>query len=179
MLRVFKASGEEVLAVQFAEFIEKLGLGGQPVRALDLKRHLHSLCGHPRFRQRLLLPNGQTLLDYVELTEPVDIQLILLPFTRAQGDHKLLFIRAVQENDVRTLERFLQSPQDPNVEYGRMTPLRLAAFRGAVGAVRLLLEAGANKDQADELGRTALSFARDLLSISREWKEGIPRVATF
>ena len=63
MLKVFKASGEEVLASQFADFVENMGAGEQPIRVLDLKRHLFSLCGQPRFRQRLLLPDGQILSD--------------------------------------------------------------------------------------------------------------------
>ena len=68
MLRVFKASGEEVLAMQFAEFVEQLGPGTEPIRALRLKHHLQGLCGQPRFRQRLLLLDGQILSDDAALT---------------------------------------------------------------------------------------------------------------
>ena len=61
MFRVFKASGEEVLAIQFAALKERICGGDQPIRVLDLKRHLQGLCGQPRFRQQLLLPDGQML----------------------------------------------------------------------------------------------------------------------
>ena len=71
MFRVFKASGEEVLAIQFAAIKERICGGDQPIRVLDLKRHLQGLCGQPRFRQRLLLPDGQMLPEDAVPRNPV------------------------------------------------------------------------------------------------------------
>ena len=86
MLRAFKPSGEEVLAIQFAKFVEVIDVPEQPVRALDLKRHLQGLCGQPRFKQRLLLADGQTLSDDDPLNGPLELQLILLPFITSSDD---------------------------------------------------------------------------------------------
>ena len=92
MLRVFRASGEEVLAIQFEELVGRMGIGEQPVRALDLKRYLHRLCELPRFRQRLLpFPDGQIISDDVTLKEPADVQLVLLLVTPSAGFSPLSF----------------------------------------------------------------------------------------
>ena len=90
MLRVFWASGEQALAIRFAEFVEMTGLGEQPIRAVDLKRHLRDVCGQPRFRQRLLLPDGKILSDDAVLHGPVDVQLILLSFNHYSQETGLL-----------------------------------------------------------------------------------------
>ena len=58
MLRVLKASGEEAFAVEFEEFV-RMVREQQPVTVLALKRHLQRLGVQPRFKQHLLLPDGQ------------------------------------------------------------------------------------------------------------------------
>ena len=156
MLRVFKASGEEVLALQLAAFGETIGAGEQATRIFDLKHYLQSVCGQPRFRQRLLLPDGQILPDDAVLDGPTDVQLILLPFCPSSRDQVERLCDAADENDLPTLEQLLQRPQDPNLEYYGSTPLQGAAFCGSVDAVRLLLEACADKDWASTTGRTPL-----------------------
>ena len=160
MLRVFKASGEEVLAIQFTEFVERYCVDEQPVLALGLKRHLQSLCGLPRFRQRLLLPDGQILSDDATLKGPVDVQLILLPFSESSGEQVQELCDAAQKNDVTSLEKLLQRPLDPNLEtLFRRVPLFIAASCGSSGAVRLLLEACADKDWANTRGITPIFMA--------------------
>ena len=52
MLRIQAVSGEELVALDLASFLEKQPAGMHPVRAL--KQHLHSICGVSRFRQRLV-----------------------------------------------------------------------------------------------------------------------------
>ena len=54
------ASGEEVLAMSRSELCAAAG-GDRPI--LALKQRLHSLCGQPRFKQRLLLADGTILAD--------------------------------------------------------------------------------------------------------------------
>ena len=88
MLRVFRASGEEALAVQFHELVEMLGAEGQPVAVLAVKRHLQRLCGQPRFKQRLLRADGQMLSDDELLEGPMDAQLILESF-RASSEKQI------------------------------------------------------------------------------------------
>ena len=159
MLRVFKASGEEVLAIGLAELVEMTGAGERPMRALDLKRHLQGFCGQPRFRQKLLLMDGQILSDDAVLNEPVDVQLVLLSFNPYPSDPVRRLCDAARKNDVSEVEQLLQRPQDPNLEFAGMSPLPFAAERGAADAVRLLLEASADMDWAGILRRTPLYVA--------------------
>ena len=77
MLKVFKASGEEALSMQFEDLLEMLGVEEQPVRIKAVKRYLQRVCGQPRFKQSLLLPDGQVLSDDDVLEGPVALQLIL------------------------------------------------------------------------------------------------------
>ena len=71
MLRVWRASGEELVATRFEDFTD--------VRSL--KRHLHGLCGVPRFRQRLVCAGGEILEDDVPLESPIDLQLLVGVFS--------------------------------------------------------------------------------------------------
>ena len=64
MLRAFKASGEEALAVAFTDFpAEEL-----PLRVLDIKRSLHGLV------DQLVRSDGQMLADDVVLHVCMDLQ---------------------------------------------------------------------------------------------------------
>ena len=160
MLRVYRASGEEVLAIQFTEFLHMTsGMSRQPVRAQDLKRHLQDLCGLPRFRQRLLRPEGQILPDDAVLNGPVDVQLVLLPFSPSSQEQIQELHSAAVKRDPSALEQLLQRPQDPNLEVGGRAPLLNAAECGSVCGVRLLLEAKADKDRTDAAGKAPLYLA--------------------
>ena len=120
MLRVFQASGEEVLKLDVDDLAEVAGVGEQPVRARDLKRYLQGLCGLPRFRQRLLLPDGQILLDDAVVDGPIDLQLILLPFSPSSEDQirELVLAAGLGNTDILVVEQLLHRPQDPNLEHG-------------------------------------------------------------
>ena len=158
MLRVFKASGEEVLAVEFADFASSTGVGERPVQALDLKRRLRSLCGYSRFRQRLVLPDGQILSDETSLDGAADFQLILLPFAETFQDQVHQLCVAASSNDMPTVEQLLQRPQDAN--WMELTsPLHEAAMNGHLAAVGLLLEACADTDAFDIWLRTPMTCA--------------------
>ena len=160
MLRVFRPSGEEVLAIQFVEFVERVGIGQQPIRALDLKRHLQGLCRQVRFRQRLLLPDGQILSDNATLDGPMDVQLILLSIAEGSEEQVRQLREAAVQNDMAALEQLLQSPLDPDFKIGcTTTPLFSAASHGRVEAVRVLLEARADKDSAADAGITPIFAA--------------------
>ena len=146
MLGVFKASGEEVLEVQFADLVDKIAAGKQHIRVLDLKRHLQSLYGEARFRQRLVLADGKLLSDDDVLSGPMDVQLILLPFSPTSNEQVQQLWKAAGDNDVAALEMLLQRPQDPSLKFARGAPLHHAAETGSVEAVSLLLQACADKD---------------------------------
>ena len=159
MLRVFKASGEEVLATQLEDFAEMIGLRNQPVQVMDLKRHLQGLCKRPRFQQRLLDPDGQILADDAVLSGPMDMQLVLLAFSPSSDDEVRRFYGAACMGDIPTIEELLNRPQDPNLISGHKAPLFSAVVCGCVDAVRLLLEACADKDWADSQGVTPMLAA--------------------
>ena len=132
------------------------------IRVWHLKRHLQSLCGHSRFRQRLVLPDGQILLDDAALDGPTDVQLVLVP-GRVPSDeqvHELIY--AVREGDISRVEQILQRPQNPNLGTVWQTPLMCACACGSVEIVCLLLEGNA------EVNRSALLFNETPLHVACE-----------
>ena len=154
---MFKASGEEALSIPYEEFVQMLVLGEQPVTALAVKRHLQGRCGQPRFRQRLLLPDGQILSDNADLGGPMDMQLILQPFIASSAEQIKQPQLATSENDILTMELPLQRPQDPDLESDGMPPaLHFASIFDRSEASCLLLEASADKDKTDNAGCTPL-----------------------
>ena len=135
---------------------------------LALKRRLEVLCGSPRFRQ-LLLHAGESLDDGVLLNRPMDVQLLLLPFSTASPAQVAELLAAAAQGRVSQVERILQRPQDPGLttaEDARM-PLAEAARSGHVEIAHLLLEAGADANKThllvpggpEKLRGTALSDA--------------------
>ena len=111
----------------------------------DLKLHLHKVCGHSRFRQRLLQENGQILPDEAILDAPCRLQLVLLGFAETSADHVEMLHEAVRFNDTRQIEDILQRPQDPDlVSWTGGAALHVAALIGNEVAALQLLEAGAN-----------------------------------
>ena len=150
-LRVWGASGEELAAVS----VEELG----DVRAL--KRHLTQTCQTPRFRQRLL-HDGAVLGDAAGLPKrPLDLQMVLVPFSRAYRKHRDELIDAAAQGRVLEVERILQRPQDadlPGSHEGKR-PLVEASSAGHVEVLELLLEARADPNLTGCDGRTALQLA--------------------
>ena len=139
MLRIWLSSGEQLAAVPVGEV--------RDVRSL--KQHLHSICGLPRFRQRLL-GEGRSLEDEFELECSLDLQLVLLQFdTSPDHAHQLAhqLQHAARHNFPSQVEELLSRPQDPDVT-GTMgeSALYAASERGHLQVVSLLLEAGASKN---------------------------------
>ena len=54
---------------------------------LALKRYLHTICGVPCFRQRLLNQDGHVLSDDTQITAPSSVHLVLLDFAEPSFDH--------------------------------------------------------------------------------------------
>ena len=161
MLRVFKASGEEVFVIGFEEFVAMAQESERPDTARALKCHVQRVSGHSRFKQRLLLLDGHMLSDEFVFREPTAVQLILQQF-EASSEQQIRQLRdAAHSNDVQAMEQLLQRPQDPDLEAGGL-PLALhcACRRGHVEAARLLLEANADKDRSfGYLGSTPMNCA--------------------
>ena len=135
MLRIWSVSGD-CLASYLAE---------EAGDVRTLKRKLQSWCGVPRFRQRLL-NNDVDLGDDAPLHSPMDLQLILLPFSEEHVDD---LATAVENNLVSKVEEVLRRAQNPDLsrQDAVETPLGIAAQRGHVEISRLLLEACADKDK--------------------------------
>ena len=104
MLRVFMASGEEALAMALADF----AMEEQPARVLAIKRHLHRLTGQPRFKQRLVLSDGEMLPDDAVLQNPMDLQLVLLPFEASSQRQIWELQQTARFNNIPAMERLLQ-----------------------------------------------------------------------
>ena len=156
MLRVFKASGEKALALAVTDVEE------QPVRVLAIKRHLHRLTGQPRFKQRLVLSDGQMPADDVVLEGPMDLQLILRPFEASSQEQIRRLLQTAADNHIPAIEQLLKRPQNPNLEDAHgWVALHAACRHGCTVAVRLLLEANADKDKATNGGATSLFIASE------------------
>ena len=164
MLRVLNPAGEVVLAIPFEELVGTLE--GPPARVRALKRYLQPVCGQLRFKQRLLLLNGDMLSDDVELKEPVDLQLILLPYAASSNAHVKQLEQAARMNDVPAMELLLQRPQHPDLmtrpsyeEARGIAALHRACQHGSIEAARLLLEATADVNMADGFESTPIFYA--------------------
>ena len=135
MLRVWRLSGEQLASVPTEELTD----------GKALKRHLQVQCGLSRFRQELL-HNGTVLNDETSLQSPLDLQLVLLPFSSTSQPQADKFAAAAASGHDLQVEQFLQQRQDPNVFDNALglSALYVAAMYGQVPVVRLLLEARAD-----------------------------------
>ena len=139
---------EEVLSIEFEKLLDMVRSNQQQVTVLAVKRHLQQVCGQTRFKQRLLLADGGILSDKTVLDGPMDAHLILLPFEASSHEHVGRLWRHARQNSISEMEQLLQRPQDPDLEIVHsQTPLHVASQLGRAEAVRLLLEAKADKDR--------------------------------
>ncbi|CAE7761000.1 warA [Symbiodinium sp. CCMP2456] len=104
LLRVWTASGKELVALPVEEI----------ATAKALKRRLQSLCGLPRFQQRLL-HEGTDLDDDFRFAGSLDLQLVLLNLSDSGLDCVALH-RCCYEGSAAEAERILKIPQDPNCQ---------------------------------------------------------------
>mmetsp|Transcript_11420 Transcript_11420/g.21584 ORF Transcript_11420/g.21584 Transcript_11420/m.21584 type:complete len:228 (-) Transcript_11420:27-710(-) len=120
--------------------------------ASSLKKYLQPLLGAVACRQRLLC-NGEMVSDdcsYEDMGMPGELQVILLPYS---GENTRELMEAVKLGDELQVRRALDKGIDPNVEeligrndFQAFTPLYVAALEGRLDLVKLLLDAGADKD---------------------------------
>ena len=142
MLNVFTVSGQ-LLSSWSPE---------EPKSVQSLKLQLQPLCGVTRFRQKLL-HDGTILSDDTLLTEPLDLQLVLLPFRQASSEDERALCNFAYKGNVQEVERMLQQPQHPG-----LGPLDSAVAGLQTHTAALLLEAGANHGYA--LRRSICSISR-------------------
>eukprot|EP00439_Symbiodinium_sp_Y106_P085414 s637_g28.t1 len=160
MIRVYRASGDQALALPVEEFqrMAQDVLPRPPVHVL--KRQLQKVSGASRFQHRLLRESGQLLCDETRLEEPVDLHLVVLPFAPVGSAAACHFLQLAREHRHREMEALLQIPQDPDlVDDSGTTALALSVRHGAKATVALLLEAMADTEKRSHAGETALSAA--------------------
>ena len=142
MLRIRSVSGEVLVTIELQSFFDTLTAESSPVRAL--KQQLHSFCGQPRFRQRLLIFGDDILLsdtDDEHILKPGDVQLVLVNFSSTSALQEAELRGAARSGQASVVETILQRPQDPDL--GDPAPLLIASERGHLEVARLLLEAKA------------------------------------
>ena len=139
---VWTAAGEELAALTFRDV----------TTVKKLEQQLHRLCGQSRLRQRLV-HNGIVLEDHLSLKRlppPIDFLLVILPVVvPSDADAATLLAACCYDGDLKEVETMLKLPLDPNIHHPdafRPPPLMGASIAGHSGIVRLLLEAGADKN---------------------------------
>ncbi len=125
----------------------------------SLKRYLTQYIGVSRFRQRVLVRGcSQCLEDDFILEPPLELELVILGLVSTEN---MEFISACAGNRLDAVEKYLQSPQDPDVtDANGRRAIHFASANGHEECVRLLVEAGAEKEPADKVcGATPLHLA--------------------
>ena len=138
---------------------------------LDVKRRLQATLGVNVFRQRLIVsPEGPEAEDREVLAALPGLRLQLIKLEYADDDTEHV-LRAAEEGAASEVERLLRLPLRPDCGQAEdgATALMLASENGNLEVVRLLCEAGADKDKADKDGFTALILAssRGHLDVAR------------
>ena len=114
MLRIHSVSGEVLVTIELQSFLDTLTAESSPVRALW--QHLHSFCGQPRFRQRLVVLGDDILLsdtDDEHILKPGDVQLVLVNFIPTSALQVEELQTAAGRGQTSVVETILQRPQDP------------------------------------------------------------------
>ncbi|CAE7453457.1 kidins220b [Symbiodinium microadriaticum] len=160
MLRVYRASGD-LLAEFTQEDLQKLA-NADKCPGHVLKKHLQTLCGQLRFKQRLLKEGSTVHNDDAFLEPPLDLTLVLVPFVTASTAQIDELIKAARRGDVSVVEDCLNRPQEPDPPGQKASALHHAVQNGHVDVARLLLEAGASKDRTTKENNTPLCLAAEL-----------------
>ena len=130
---------------------------------LEVKRRVQASQGINVFRQRLVIPPlGNQAEDHEALASLPSLRLQLIKLQYADDKDKAgRLIRTAGTGGAPEVEQLLRLPLDPDCRGAEddATPLTLASGGGHLEVVRLLCEAGADKDKANQIGFTALMSA--------------------
>ena len=155
MLRVWRASGQELAAIRAEEFI----------KAKEVKQHLLEEHGLPICLQQLV-HDGRILADDDKLDASMDLQLVLLTIsghsqrlTDAAIEHLASACRQNQVDAVRCLLEAGIGDHVDSRDRGGKTALMHASEHGHLEVARLLVEAGADIHCLNHDGKTALMYA--------------------
>ena len=159
MLHVRALSGDPVAELQVEELKRTTCQEGSLVVAL--KRFLAAKLGLSRFRMKLLEEDRTEIDDGAPLTGPADILLVRMEFQSSDVTTNATFLSACERGRVTEVEHLLHAPLNPDARDAQndWMGIHLAARNGHLDIVRLLLEAGADKDAARQNGSTALHTA--------------------
>ena len=135
--------------------------------AKSVKQALAPKLGVSRFRQKFFVEDFSREIEDEEVFNavPTRIQLVKLDFLSPDIQQEKQLLLASKSGDSETVERLLQKLQNPNcADEGGKMPLHHAARGGHIEAIRLLLDAGAEKDGQDETadGMTPLLVSSSL-----------------
>ena len=158
MLHVRALSGDPVAELHVEE-LEATCQEGSLVVAL--KRILAAKLGCSRFQLKLLGEDRTEIGDDASLTGPAEILMVRMEFQSSGVATDVTFVSACGGGRVTEVERLLNALQNPDArdERNNFMGIHLAARNGHLVIVRLLLEAGADKDAAAQNGITALHVA--------------------
>ena len=161
MLRVWNVSGKQLAQLHVEEL--KAGLqGSEDLLVVALKRLLGAQLGCSRFQLKLLGEDAKEIDDDAPLTGPSDFTLVRMDFQSSDPATNKAFVSACEEGRVTEVDFFLHFPRSPHVRDAQyQMGTHLAAKNGHLDVMRLLLEAGADKDAATQNGYTALHFAAE------------------
>ncbi|CAE7792715.1 Kidins220 [Symbiodinium sp. KB8] len=149
-----------------SDFWDESGVGATATGALLVSVPVEELSDVKSLKRRLL-HQGVALYDKERLELPTDVHLVMLPFASATEEQRDELVNAVEQNRLPQIEEILQRPQDPSLTdtLGR-TPLGMASDGETA---RLLVEAGSERNLADDIGETAL------ISAAREGRTEVAR----
>ena len=158
MLHVRSLSGERVAELHEEELKARLQESEESL-VVVLKRLLGDQLGCSRFRLKLV-ENSKEIDDDAPLTGPAEIQLVRMDFQSDLATNAA-FMSACKEGRVTEVEHLLHAPQNPDARdaQNKWMGIHLAAGNGHLDVVRLLLEAGVDKDAAMQGGARALHLA--------------------
>ena len=144
LMEITALSGATVVQLEEEE-LDRIVASGNTVG--DLKKLLASRIGYSRFRLKLLNEDMGELQDDMPVTQLLSVQLVMLDFCAPEEAVWEALLLACKGNRVDEVTSLLQKPLNPNSTGADADhpPIYLAAERGHLEVVRLLLEAGDHK----------------------------------
>ncbi|CAE7236755.1 ANKRD50 [Symbiodinium natans] len=143
----WKTSGNIVVCLDAEQYHALVLRGGSNVRTL--KRHLCSVTGCPRFRQRLFDEASGAQLhelpDSCTFGFPAVLSFLVKGFVQSDKERYDELLHAAEGHRHRDLERLLQQPQSPDLvdDTWLWSALHGACYWNSLECIRLLLEARA------------------------------------